>query len=496
MGQTSSLPSSPTISAIPSLGFQRSSFNLIDVGTSSIDQDLTLILPEECLAWIFNKLSVSDRRNCSLVCRRWHSVESVSRDRLALHAEAAIEPHLSSILSRYSLIACLSLRCGRKELSIDNAALALIGEQCTRLYRLKLKSCKAITDEGIAAFAKARGHSLKKFSAGACGFGSKGLNILLENSPKLEDLSLKRLRKMVDDPQPILPGASGLRRLCIKEIMCTHIFVTLITGSKHLRILVLARNSAIWDLFFKLICKELPELVELHIDSLRIGSVALASIANCTNLEVLHVSKVSECSDAGFTEIAHGCRNLKKLYIDGRCPNPMGEEGLLALGKHCLKLQELVLIGVNVTRLSLDTIVTNCNVLERMALCSTEAVGDAELACIAEKCSSLKKLCIKNCPISDVGIEGLLKGCPNLTKVKVKRCKDVTIISSMLFQLRRPTVTASLDTPELRIEEEPIDGPQHDGLLSAALLRNRMLLGKSRLILAAGNLLRRFPKAS
>lgn len=424
-------------------------------------------------------------------------MDSTSRDRLALHAEAAIEPHVSHILSRYAFITCLSLRCSRKELSIDNKALVLIGQHCAHLSRLKLKCCKAISDDGLAAFANVRGHSLRKFSCGSCGFTSKGLNPLLENSPKLEDLSVKRLRRTLDEPQPILPGSSRLRRLCLKEITCTDVFGTLITGSKNLHTLVLARNPDMWDAFFKMICENLSQLVELHIDFLKISGVALTAIAKCTSLEVLHVSKVWECSNTGVAAIANGCRSLKKLYIDDRSIHPMGDEGLLALGKHCLKLQELVLIGVSVTKSSLDVIASNCTTLERMALCSTEAVGDAELECIAEKCTSLKKLCVKNCPISDVGIKGLIKGCPSLTKVKVKRCKDVTLVSAMLFRLSRPLVTASLDTPaEVSLEEEDLtESPEHDAL-NTAFPRNRASLGKSRLLIAAGNLLRRFPKPS
>ncbi|MCO5554431.1 hypothetical protein L7F22_007961 [Adiantum nelumboides] len=491
MGQTTS--SAHSASLLPSTP-NREICNIRDSEICSLEPDLTLSLLDECLASIFHKLSAADRHRCSLVCKRWHFVDSTSRDRVSLHAEAAIEPHLPRILSRYAFVTCLSFRCSRKELSIDNRALLLIGQHCAHLSRLKLKCCKAISDDGLHAFAKVRGHSLRKFSCGSCGFSSKGLNPLLENCPKLEDLSVKRLRRMSDEPQPILPGVSCLRRFCLKEVSCTDVFAALILGSKHLRALVLARNPDMWDSFFSSICESLSELVELRVDFLKIGGEALTAIAKCSNLEVLHVSKVWECSNTGIAAIASGCRGLKKLYIDDRSIQPVGDEGLHALGRHCTKLQELVLIGASVSKSSLDVIASNCPVLERMALCSTEAVGDAELGCIAEKCSSLKKLCIKNCPISDVGIEGLVKGCPSLTKVKVKRCKDVTMFSARLFLLSRPSVTASLDTPRLE-EDDLIDSPGYDPL-NTAFSWNRAFLGKNRLLVAAGNFLRKFPKPS
>ncbi|KAL0835854.1 hypothetical protein Bca101_087743 [Brassica carinata] len=48
------------------------------------------------------------------------------------------------------------------------------------------------------------------------------------------------------------------------------------------------------------------------------------------------------------------------------------------------------------------------------------------MACIAEKCVALRKFCIKGCPIMDVGIKALALGCPDLVKLKVKKCIAVT----------------------------------------------------------------------
>lgn len=93
---------------------------------------------------------------------------------------------------------------------------------------------------------------------------------------------------------------------------------------------------------------------------------------------------------------------------------------------NCPNLQELVLIGLNPTRISLELIAANCQNLERLALCGSETVGDAEISCIAAKCIALKKLCIKSCPVSNCGIEALAGGCPNLVKVKLKKCRGVT----------------------------------------------------------------------
>ncbi|KAG2399565.1 F-box protein [Vigna angularis] len=56
---------------------------------------------------------------------------------------------------------------------------------------------------------------------------------------------------------------------------------------------------------------------------------------------------------------------------------------------------------------------SNCQNLERLALCGSDSVGDPEISCIAAKCVALKTRCIKGCPVSDEGMEALANGCAN-----------------------------------------------------------------------------------
>ncbi|MCO5584096.1 hypothetical protein L7F22_038019 [Adiantum nelumboides] len=461
--------------------------------------DLTLQLSDESLACVFQKLSPKDRNVCSLVCKRWHRAESKARDRLSLKAHHSLNTALLPLFSRFEYVSCLSLKCSRKESSIDDDALFMVGQHCKHLTRLKLKSCKAITDYGIGQFAKACG-SLKKFSCASCGFGSNGLNMLLQNCPKLVDLSVKRLRRLRDNPEAIFPGAGKLQRLCLKEIMSAHLFGTLIAGSKNINTLVLARNPGLWDQFFELIAGHLSELVELHVETLNMGDIALKALSRCSKLEILHVAKVADCSDYGYAAIANGCRNLRKLHIDDRKTGRIGDEGLLAFGRHSFELQELVLIGASVSVRSLALIASNCVKLERMALCNSKAVGDEELMCIAEKFGSLRKLCIKNCPISDHGLAAFACGCPSLLKVKAKKCKDITTASATWLQMNRASLVVELDAPPVQNEDqvsrvESVRGGESGVIRTpTTLFCSRSPLNKNRIVLAASNLLRRFPK--
>ncbi|KAI3801990.1 hypothetical protein L1987_30110 [Smallanthus sonchifolius] len=150
--------------------------------------------------------------------------------------------------------------------------------------------------------------------------------------------------------------------------------------------------------------------------------------------------------------VAEHCKYLRKLHIDDWRTNRIGNEGLLAIAKHSVNLQELVLIRVNPNSVSLEAIATNCVKLERLALCGSETIADGEISCIALKCVALKKLCIKGCPVLDEGIEAFAWACPNLVKIKVKKCKNVTGEVGDWLRARRGSLVVNLDVCEVKTE--------------------------------------------
>ncbi|XVE70135.1 hypothetical protein DITRI_Ditri10aG0047200 [Diplodiscus trichospermus] len=421
---------------------------------SSIDGllwDFISCLPDECLAYIFQSLGPGDRKRCSLVCRRWLIIEGQSRHRLSLNAQSDLHPLIPSIFSRFDSVTKLALKCDRRSVSIGDEALVLISERCRNLTRLKLRACRDLTDAGMSAFAKnCRG--LKKLSCGSCTFGAKGMNAVLDSCPALEELSVKRLRGLTDGAaaEPIGPGvaAASLKTICLKELYNGQCFGPLIIGAKNLKSLKLFRCSGDWDKLFPLIVDRVTGMVEIHMERIQVSDVGLLAISNCLNLEILHLVKTPECTNAGLGAVAEKCKLLRKLHIDGWKANRIGDQGLIAVGKSCPNLQELVLIGVNPTKLSLEILALNCQSLERLALCGSDTVGDAEISCIAAKCIALKKLCIKSCPVSDHGMEALASGCPNLVKVKLKKCKGITLEGADWLRANRGSLAVNLDTAE------------------------------------------------
>ncbi|GMH24077.1 hypothetical protein Nepgr_025920 [Nepenthes gracilis] len=412
-------------------------------------RDFTSDLPDECLAHVFQTLSSGDRKRCSLVCKRWLKVEGQSRQRLSINAQSELFFHIPAVFTRFDSVTKLSLRCDRRSVSIGDDALALVSLWCRNLSRLKLRGCRELTDLGVEAFAQ-NCKNLKKLSCGSCDFGTKGLNSVLEHCSLLEELSIKRLRGINDNGgeavEPISLGsaAKSLRSICLKELYNGQLLGPLIIGSKNLRTLKLIKCMGDWDRVFELLAISNNGLTEIHLERLLVSDIGLSAISNCANLEILRVVKTPECSNLGIVSVAEGCNLLRKVHIDGWRTNRIGDEGLAALGKNCSHLQELVIIGVNPTALSLELIASNCRYLERLALCSSETIRDAEISCIASKCTSLKKFCIKSCPISDNGLESLAWGCPNLVKIKVKKCGKVTPEILEWLRVRRKSLVVNL----------------------------------------------------
>ncbi|XP_059623936.1 F-box protein At1g47056-like [Cornus florida] len=435
---------------------------------SMVDEDYISELPDECLACIFQFLSSGDRRQCSLVCWRWLRVEGQSRHRLVLNATSELLPSIPSLFSRFDSVKKLALRCDRRSVSLDDDALVLISLRCPNLTRLKLRSCRELTDLGMAALAM-NSKCLKKFSCGSAMFGAKGMKALLDHSSSLEELSVKRLRGIIEVGEPIGPGkaALSLKSICLKELYNGQSFGPLIIGAKNLKTLKLLRCLGDWDRVFEAIANRKSILVEIHLERLQISDFGLQAISNCSELEVLHLVKTPECTNNGIVSIAEHCKLLRKLHIDGWRTNRIGNDGLNAIAKHSFNLQELVLIGINLSFTSVEAIATNCQKLERLALCGSETVGDKEISFIAAKCVMLKKFCIKGCPVSDQGIEAFAWGCPNLVKIKVKKCKGVTREVADWLRAKRGSLAVNLDVDEVEAEAYASAsdvGAQEDGI--------------------------------
>ncbi|WCJ36678.1 F-box protein SKIP2 [Euphorbia peplus] len=429
---------------------------------TSIFEDLTLTLPDECLATVFLKLSCNDRNSCSLVCKRWKSIDSKSRDRLVLFSPCHISSSFPSLLSRFAYVSILSLKCSRKHLSIGDDSFSRIPVLLVSLRKLKLKGCVDISDDGLVAFASHKSPLLlSKVSFASCQFGAKGIISLLANSPSLHHLTLKRLRNLDAHNTPLSVNArvNNLQRLCLKDLHNARIFIPLLAASSNtLKTLIVCRSSGNWDKVLQGLNIKKTSISEIQMENVQMGDAGLIAISSyCPELQVLQLTRTTDCTDDGLSAVSNSCKNLRKLHIDawsrfgGRT---IGDAGILSVAKQCSNMQELVLMGIPITMSSLTLLASNCTSLERLALCNTESVGDSEMGLIAEKFTALKKLCIKNCPISEKGIEAIAEGCPNLVKLKVKRCRGISEASVGKMRMNRSCVVVSVDSNGVTLPQE------------------------------------------
>ncbi|XP_057759933.1 F-box protein SKIP2-like [Arachis stenosperma] len=412
-----------------------------------INHDFTADLPDDCLAGIFSHLTTADRNRCSVVCRRWHRVDSQTRRRLSLNAKAELQDHLPAVFTRFESVTKLGLRCDRRSTSVNDEGLILISLRCVNLTWLKLRGCREITEAGMAAVGE-NCKALKKLSCASCVFGIKGINAVVSRCQGLEELSVKRLRGAHDGEEVVGSGTTSVTSVCLKEIVNGQSFAPLMIGSKRLRSLKVIGCLGDWDDTLEKIGNLHAALVDVHLEKIQVSDVGLVGLSKCLSLDTLHIVKTAECSNVGLNLVAENCRMLRKLHVDGWRTNRIGDDGLISVAKHCINLQELALIGIYPTSSSLEAIASKCKALERLALCGLNTVGDAEIECVANKCVALKKLCIKGCPISNVGIEALASGCPNLVKFKVRRCRKVTGMVVEWVREHRESLAFSFDNSD------------------------------------------------
>ncbi|KAK7252804.1 hypothetical protein RIF29_37019 [Crotalaria pallida] len=467
MGQSpsSAVPSSPELTTRKNSDANLFGYLLNEdfdpTDNSSEIRNFTANLPDDCLAEIFNFLSSGDRKRCSLVCRRWHRVDGQTRHRLSLNAQPGLLDFVPSLFTRFESVTKLALRCERKSTSINDDALILISLRCKNLTRLKLRGCREITETGMAGIGD-NCKVLKKLSCSSCMFGAKGINAVIDRCSVLEELSVKRLRKVHDSTDvAAFDGAatSSLKSITLKELVNGQSFAPLLIGSKKLRSLRVISCLGDWDETLEKIGGLNNGLVEIHLEKIQVSDAGLVGVSNCLELETLHVVKTAECSNLGVSSVAERCKRLRKVHIDGWRTNRIGDDGLISIAKHSRNLQELVLIGIYPSYMSLAAIASNCKALERLALCGIVTVGDAEIECIAAKCVALKKLCIKGCPISNAGIGALVLGCPSLVKIKIRKCKKITGKAIEWLREKRTSLMFSYDDSDV----EALDGSGSDG---------------------------------
>lgn len=363
--------------------------------------------------------------------------------------------------------------------SINDESFSSISLFLPSLKKLKLKGLNNLSDNGVEAFSLHCPPLLSKISFTSCNFGLKGLVSLLLNCSSIRFLTLKRLRKVdsesVQFPLCFKQSRCQIERLCVKDLHNVGLFIPLVSCyAKTLHSVMVSRSSGNWDRVLDSI-KTATSITDIHLDNVQMSDSGLFSISSsCPDLQSLYISRLSDCTDTGLSSIANSCQKLKKIHVDSWRfgSRAIGDVFITSLSNKCTNLQEIVLMGVQTSVESLESLAENCRCLERMAICNTDSVGDREMRVIGEKFVRLKKLCVKNCPISETGVRAVVDGCPSLVKLKVKRCRGVGLREAkmLMMVMQRRSLVVSVDVvagTEEGLEEERRIETSSNGLNSS-----------------------------
>ncbi|PWA90136.1 hypothetical protein CTI12_AA102290 [Artemisia annua] len=403
--------------------------------------DYTDSLPDECLALIFNFLTtINERNNASLVSHRWLRIEAQTHTRLTLDAQSDLQPFIPPIFTRFNSLTHLVLHSFAYDDSINDDDIILITSMCPNLTRLELTSLN-VTDVGLISVAQ-NCRALKKLRLEFTDeIGDEGLIAVGKHCLNLQELALYGVDASYVSLQVIATNCQNLVRL---YLIRSDTITDLADKCTALKFLYIEKCHEVSDkgmVAFAFGCPNLEEIrregvikltasrakavnaitsdsgVQEHVEEVPLVANDVA-VAGPERVSTTSTSSRNGDPSSNFKgSVAQNCRALKKLRLE--FTDEIGDEGLIAVGKHCLNLQELTLYGVDASYVSLQVIATNCQNLVRLYLIRSDTISDLEMQCIADKCTALKFLYIEKChEVSDKGMVAFAFGCPNLEEIK------------------------------------------------------------------------------
>jgi len=333
---------------------------------------------------------------------------------------------------------------------ITNSGLNMIAIRYEQLLSsLNIKGCNQITDGGISLVARYC-TELTNINFGGCNISVGAFAQLIQNCPKLTQIALQGCIGITDT------GLTNLSRFCpnltsLNLSECSRItgaaFATLVQSCQNLSTLKLHKCDVTDDWFSNTFC-------------------------NCSSLTKLDLTGCSGISDEAFPDLARIFLNLTSLNITACSISDIGvmylADGLPLLSSFCLRacnisdqslaflancpdLMELNLWGCQITDAGLSHVknwenltslnIGNCakiseeglGVLARtrpslmtLSVWSNNSLTNSGLMMLANKLSKLVSLNLGECNIGDSSLVHLGTACPNLTRLNVVRCKNIT----------------------------------------------------------------------
>ncbi|CAN6354983.1 unnamed protein product [Urochloa humidicola] len=436
-------------------------------------------VPEEMLHLVMGFVEdARDREAASLVCRRWHRIDALSRKHVTVPFCYAVSP--ARLLARFPRLESLAVK-GKPRAAMyglipeDWGAYARpwVTELAAPLECLKALQLRrmVVTDDDLAELVRARGHMLQELKLDKCsGFSTDGLRLVARSCRSLRTLFL-------DECQIIDKGSEWIRELASS---CP----VLATLNFHMTELEVMPSD------LELLAKNCKSLISLKISDCDLSDMigffqfatALEEFAGGTFNEQGDLAKYgnvkfpSRLCSLGLTFMGTNempiifpfSGILKKLDLQytflttedhcqliSKCPNLLvlavrnviGDRGLGVVADTCKKLQRLRIErgddeggvqeeqgGVSqedreerITELPLDNgvraLLRGCTKLRRFALyLRPGGLSDVGLGYIGQCSGNIQYMLLGNVGETDDGLIRFALGCVNLRKLELRSC--------------------------------------------------------------------------
>jgi hypothetical protein len=170
---------------------------------------------------------------------------------------------------------------------------------------------------------------------------------------------------------------------------------------------------------------------------------SITSIAtNCSKLRILHIDTLNtdvKLKDSGIISISTHCKDLEELSVVG---SDVTDESIISIATHCTGL---LLLNVGfcllLTDASLLSIATHCPRLQELDFCGCEHLTDISLISISINCTSLEILRISHTKFGNNGLYSIATHCKKLRLLNV-------LHSSVWNYLNNPWTNESLKSLE------------------------------------------------
>lgn len=143
------------------------------------------------------------------------------------------------------------------------------------------------------------------------------------------------------------------------------------------------------------------------------------------NLIELNISWCHQITEKGIEALARGCTKLKKISCKG-CKE-VNDRAVIFLSKYCHNIEILNLHNCNVSIYFPIFELIILIALKILLLFISQAITDASIVKLAEKCNNLKQLCVSKCSeLTDQTLIALAQHNPFLNTLEVAGCNQFT----------------------------------------------------------------------